>query len=280
MRILLFGANGQLGHAVRKELAHHEITPIAYPEADITQLEAMQRTIERFAPDLVLNAAGYTDVDGAEQQVELAYRVNALGPRNLALSTKKTGIPLLHVSTDYVFDGEKTSPYHEWDRPNPLSVYGASKLAGEEAVRNFNDRHYIVRTAWLFHTVGNNFVRTMYGLAAQPEVRVVCDQVGSPTFAPHLAKAMGRLIAQPAYGTYHLAGSGMASWYELTKVLYEALDTKTMVTPVPRSEFPRPARRPKFSALMTIQDPFISLPPWEEGVKAFASELHACSPAP
>ena len=131
-----------------------------------------------------------------------------VGPRNLAVATAAQGLPLLHLSTDYVFDGTSRRPYHEYDRPSPLSIYGASKLAGEEAVRTHNPRHYIVRTAWLYHTVGRNFPKTMCGLAKNPEVCVVSDQFGSPTYAPHLAEAISHLIETEAYGTYHLAGQG------------------------------------------------------------------------
>ncbi|MGH7961173.1 MAG: dTDP-4-dehydrorhamnose reductase, partial [Candidatus Binatia bacterium] len=242
-------------------LDHHHL--------DITQLEAVREAIEIDHPDLVLNAAAFNHVDGAESDPEAAYRGNALGPRNLAVVTAAHHIPLLHVSTDYVFDGTGTRPYHEFDQPNPQSVYGASKLAGEQAVRALNSRHYIVRTAWLYHTLGRNFPKTMCALAAQPEVRVVSDQRGSPTYAPHLAAAIARLITTEAYGTYHLAGRGGASWFELTRALYHSLGIRTPVKPVSTSEFPRPARRPQYSVLTTLQDPQILLPPWEEGLAEF-----------
>ena len=149
--------------------------------------------------------AAYTDVDGAETNVPLAYAVNALGPRNLAVVARAHDIPLVHVSTDYVFDGRSSVPYHEFDRPNPLSVYGASKLAGEEAIRSLHRRHFIVRAAWLYHTVGRIFPRTITAPANQPLVRVVNDQVGSPTHAPHLASALARLLDD---GLRHLSPCG------------------------------------------------------------------------
>lgn len=157
-------------------------------------------------PECILNTAAYTNVDGAETNVHLAYAVNALGPRNLGVAAASLDIPLMHVSTDYVFDGRSIVPYHEFDRSNPLSVYGASKLAGEEAIRGLHRRHFIVRTAWLYHVVGRNFPKTITALASRPVVRVVDDQVGSPTYAPHLASALARLLGTTAYGTYHLAG--------------------------------------------------------------------------
>ena len=156
----------------------------------------------------MINAAAYNRVDDAETDATDAYRGNALGPRNLALATAELGVALMHVSTDYVFDGNATRPYHEFDAPNPQSAYGRSKLAGEHAVRELNHRHYVVRTAWVYHEQGGNFPRTILSLATRPEVRVVDDQVGSPTYAPHLAAAIARLVETGAYGTYHFAGAG------------------------------------------------------------------------
>jgi dTDP-4-dehydrorhamnose reductase len=276
MKILLAGAGGQLGQALRAALVQDEVVALDHQRLDISKLEEVRRAVETYCPDLVLNAAAYNNVDGAESDALAAYRGNALGPRNLAVATAARGIALLHVSTDYVFDGTGTRPYHEFDRPQPLSIYAASKLAGEEAVRSLNPKHYLVRTAWLYHAVGKNFARTICGLARQQsEVRVVHDQVGSPTYAPHLATAILDLARTQAYGTYHLANQGAVSWYELTCALYRHLDIATPVSPIPTSEFPRPAKRPAYSALMTIQDPAILLPPWEEGVAAFAEAVRA-----
>jgi dTDP-4-dehydrorhamnose reductase len=273
MKILLTGASGQLGQALQGALADHNLIAATHHDLDITQLAAVRDTLQSSHPDLVVNAAAYNNVDGAESDPEAAYRGNALGPRNLALVTAARRIPLLHLSTDYVFDGASTRPYHEFDRPNPRSVYGASKLAGEETVRALNPRHYIVRTAWLYHTVGRNFARAMCALADQPEVRAVSDQFGSPTYAPHLAAAIARLILTEAYGTYHLAGGGGTNWYELTRALYRHLGIHTPIRPVATSEFPRPAERPRYSVLMTLQEPQILLPPWEKGVAAFARAM-------
>lgn len=274
MRILLTGAGGQLGQALQEIPTAHEWIACDHSRLDITQLAAVRETVQATRPDLVLNAAAYNQVDGAESGPDAAYRGNALGPRNLAVVTAAHSIPLLHVSTDYVFDGAGTRPYHEFDRPNPRSVYGDSKLAGEQAVRDLNPRHYVVRTAWLYHTVGRNFPLTMCKLAAtQSEVRVVNDQCGSPTYVPHLATALLQLIATDAYGTYHFAGQGGTSWFDLTCALYRHLGIQTMVTPVLTAEFPRPAERPRYSVLTTLQEPRILLPPWEEGLAAFAQAI-------
>ena len=258
---------------MQSALNEHDVIPLTKEKLDITGFEQVQRVVEALRPDCIVNAAAYTNVDGAETNVPLAYAVNALGPRNLAVVAAACDIPLMHVSTDYVFDGRSAVPYHEFDRPNPLSVYGASKLAGEEAIRSLHRRHFIARTAWLYHTVGRNFPKTITALASQPVVRVVNDQVGSPTYAPHLASALARLLDTTAYGTYHLAGRGQATWFEFTCELYRQLGIVTRVEPVTSSEFPRPAQRPRFAALTTLQSPCIRLPVWQEGVAEYVSSV-------
>jgi dTDP-4-dehydrorhamnose reductase len=279
MKILITGAGGQLGQALPRALAAHEVRAFPHGQLDITDLSAVRTVVEREEPDFVMNAAAYNDVDGAESDPIAAYRGNALGPRNLAVITAAHGIPLLHVSTDYVFAGTAIRPYHEFDRANPQTIYGESKLAGEDAVRALNLRHYIVRTAWLYHVVGKNFLNTMRALARrQSEVRVVDDQRGSPTYVPHLVNALISLLTTRSYGTYHFAGHGEASWYELTCMLYQLLSIGTSVRPVKTSEFPRPAKRPAYSALTTIQNPYIILPKWEDGVRQFTEALQEQSP--
>lgn len=268
---LVLGANGQLGQALQQVWAASKVTAWDIEELDITRLEVVRKMLEQLRPCTVINAAAYTRVDDAETDWEAAFRVNALGPRNLALATGELGIPLLQISTDYVFDGKSTRPYHEFDRPNPLSVYGCSKWAGEEAVRAANPKHYIVRTAWLYHTAGKNFPSTICGLGRQGDVRVVNDQFGSPTYAPHLAAGIDRLLETQAYGTYHLAGAGGTSWYDFTCRLFQEVGIQSTVLPISSDQFPRPAARPPYGVLTTIQDPFILLPSWEEGVRAFAN---------
>ncbi len=274
MKILLTGAAGQLGTALQRLLTIHDVTAFPRTQLDIADLAAVRAAVQACRPDVVINAAAYNAVDAAESDPQAAYRGNALGPRNVAVATAQLQIPLVHVSSDYVFDGDSPRPYHEYDRPNPQSVYGASKLAGEEAVRSLNRRHYIVRTAWLYSVEGRNFPNTMLALAKErTEVRVVNDQVGSPTYVPHLAHALTTLLETGAYGTYHCAGQGGTSWYELTCSLYRLLGLHTAVVPVSTAEFPRPAQRPGYSVLTTIQEPQILLPPWEEGIGEFARVL-------
>lgn len=274
MRILLTGAGGQLGRALQSSLGHHQLTALDRGGLDITRLEAVRQALGRVAPELVVNAAAYNAVDRAESDPEAAFRGNALGPRNLALAAAEAGAAILHVSSDYVFDGESRRPYHEFDPTRPLSAYGLSKLAGELAVKELNPRHYLVRTAWLYAVGGKNFAHSILEAARRSaEVRVVDDQSGSPTFVPHLARAMAGLIETGAFGTYHLAGDGGTTWFGLTRRLYDALGVKTPLTPVTTAAFPRPARRPAYSVLTSWQDPQIRLPPWQDGVSGFAEEL-------
>jgi dTDP-4-dehydrorhamnose reductase len=177
-----------------------------------------------------------------------------------------------------VFDGSARSPYHEFCETNPLSVYGRSKLAGEEAIRALNPRHYIVRTAWLFWEHGQNFLTGMYRLAGRDQVSVVADSFGSPTYVPHLAQAINRLIRTEAYGTYHFAGKGCASRWELVVELYRTMGIRTVAIPVPQSNFPAPANRPQYSVLTTLQQPLIELPLWQEGVARFARGVQSSKP--
>ncbi len=270
MRILIAGAAGQLGTCLRHSLAIHDLVPLDHGMLDIASLHAVREALAHNRPQLVINAAAFNDVDGSESQVGEAYAVNALGPRNLAVATAALGIPLVHVSTDYVFDGATKRPYHEFDRTNPLSVYGASKLAGEDAIRSLNWRHYIVRTAWLFWEKGKNFLHSAYDGALRPELNVVSDQYGSPTYVPHLAHGIARLIASDAYGTYHMAGKGGTTRYGLVCELFGVLGIATPVHPVSRLAFPAAAERPVYSALTTAQDPRIELPRWQEGLAEFA----------
>jgi dTDP-4-dehydrorhamnose reductase len=271
-KLLITGAQGQLGQALQAQFADHEVIAWDITELDICHLEHVRKALTHMKPDIVINAAAYTQVDQAETEQEAAYRANALGPRNLAIATKEISIPLVHFSTDYVFDGRHSRPYHEFDRPNPLCVYGQSKLAGEKEVQNGNPRHFIVRTAWLYHLGGKNFPETILRLADQGPVRVVNDQFGSPTYCPHLAQAVSRLLETDVHGTYHLAGAGGTSWYEFTKALYHARGIQTAVMPITTAEYPLPAPRPAYAVLTSLQDPFITLPPWEEGIHAFVAQ--------
>ena len=271
MRILLTGAGGQLGLAVRRVVVGHELLPLTHAELDVADAAAVAEALATLAPERVLNAAAYTAVDAAEAEPEQAYRVNETGAHTLALACARRAIPLLHVSTDYVFDGEKGAPYVESDPVHPLSVYGASKLAGEEAVRRTHPQHFIVRTAWLYGPVGRNFALSIRAAAERgAPLRVVDDQWGSPSYAPHLAAALARLIATDAWGTHHLANTGVASRFEFAAALLAAFGLRTPLEPIPTSAWPTPARRPRNTALTSERSTGIVLPDWREGVRDLA----------
>jgi dTDP-4-dehydrorhamnose reductase len=274
LRILLTGAGGQLGQAVQRVFTRHPVVPRAHAELDVADAAAVEAALDDTRPDLLLNAAAYTAVDRAEDEPEAAHRGNREGPRVLAAASARRGIPLLHVSTDYVFDGEKGAPYLESDATHPLGVYGSSKLAGEEEVRRANPRHFIVRTAWLYGPVGRNFATSIRAAALrEPRLRVVDDQWGSPTYAPHLAAALERLIESEAWGTHHLANAGVTSRFEFARALLAALGSSTPVEPIPTSAWNTRAPRPRNSALASERATGIALPDWREGVREFALEV-------
>ncbi len=273
MKVLIAGAGGQLGRALQSVLTDHELVALSHAALDITRFADTREAIAAHRPDIVINAAAYTNVDGAESDQKGAYRLNTVGPRNLAVASYELAVPLVQVSTDYVFDGLGLRPYHEFDLTGPISIYGKSKLAGEQAVIASNPRHYIVRTSWLYHTEGENFPKAMLAQARRDEVRVVCDQYGSPTYAPQLAAAIARLMEAGAYGTYHIAGAGGASRFEMTRKLYQLFGIGTVTHPAATADFPRPAPRPRYSVLTSVQDPEILLPPWEDGLTEFAKAL-------
>src|SRR5579883_1887604 len=204
MRVFVTGAAGQLGSEMTRAFAGHDIIPGSRPDFDLTDERSVRRAIDAAEPDLIVHAAAYTDVDGCEREPERAYRVNALGTRFVAVTAHASGVPLVAVSTDYVFDGTKGEPYLEWDEPRPLSVYGRSKLAGEREALTLHDRSYVVRTSWVYSPQGRNFVRTMLRLAGErPTLTVVDDERGGPTLAADLADAIARLAERPVYGIYH-----------------------------------------------------------------------------
>ncbi len=222
MRIVITGSAGQLGQALQATLAGHDLLLIDLPDYDITNYAQMREDIVSFHPEVIIHAAAMTDVDGCERQPEVAYRVNGLGTQNVALACQHCDAAMLYVSTDYVFDGTKAGAYWEWDKPNPQSVYGRSKLAGEYYAQALLHKFYIVRTAWLYSRTGNSFVSKVLRLADErDELHYVTDEVGSPTYAPDLATALSRLITHPLYGIYHLTNTGTCSRYEWAKAVLE-----------------------------------------------------------
>ncbi|WP_407461663.1 dTDP-4-dehydrorhamnose reductase [Methanobrevibacter sp.] len=250
MKILITGAYGMLGSDLREVLKNQELIVTGSKDLDITDEEKVVEFVCENSPELVINAAAYTAVDDCETHYDDAYAVNALGPKNLAIACNKLDIPLVHISTDYVFDGTKRTPLIEADKLGPQSAYGKTKLAGEEFIQENTDKYFILRTAWLYGLHGNNFVKTMLDLAENhDEITVVDDQVGSPTYSFDLAVAITNLLFSDKYGIYHVTNEGECSWYEFAKLIFELSNIDVKVVPVTTEEFPRPAPRPHYSVL-------------------------------
>lgn len=279
MRVLLAGCLGQLGRTVQETWREHELIVPSEAEFDITDWPTAWRVVRETKPDVVINAAAYTDVDGCEANPELAYKVNALGPRNLASACLLAGAALVHISTNCVFDGTSTRPYLEFDPPNPISVYGASKQAGDDAVRAVLPRHYIVRTAWLYSRLGRNFVKTILRLARErPSLSMVADEVSTPTYAPDLALALQALIREPLYGTYHFTNSGECSRLQFAaEILRLAGKADFRLVPISLADYPRPSRPPLYSTLRNTCGAAIgiTLRPWQAALAELVPELLA-----
>ena len=249
----------------------HDVCAAARSDLDITDAARSAALVAEHRAQAVVNCAAYTNVDGAESDWANAEAVNCTGAGNVAAAAAHVGASIVHVSTDYVFDGSKREPWLESDPTGPLGVYGETKLGGEHAVARANPAHAIVRTAWLFGAGGRNFVDTMLALGAQrDEVAVVTDQVGCPTWTGHLAGALVELAERPAdTGIHHIAAAGSCSWNELALDLFDRTGIACRVRPATSDEFPRPARRPAYSVLGTERSDPLVLPPWQEGVAAY-----------
>lgn len=293
MKLLVLGAAGQVGR---------ELCRLAWPRGyrlaafdrdrvDITRREAVMEAAARERPDIVINAAAYTAVDRAETETDEAWAANCTGPLNLAAACADTAIPLIHLSTDYVFDGSKHGPYREDDAARPLGAYGQSKEAGDRAVRGVLAQHVILRTAWVYSAHGHNFVRTMLRLAAErPVLRVVADQIGSPTSAADIAAAITAITRQietgnTGWGTYNFAGAGAVSWHGFAEAIFELAaqwrGPGPTVEPIATADYPTPARRPANSVLdcRRIGEAFGIAPrPWREALADVISEIYAGNP--
>lgn len=278
MKIIVTGANGQLGRdIVNIFYENHDIYGLGRNELDITNLDQCQNTIRNIHPDVIMHAAAFTSVDLAESQEDIAYRVNAIGSRNIAVAAQEIGAKLCYISTDYVFDGNGMMPYKEYDNTNPQGVYGKSKRAGELLVQSLSSKYFIVRTSWVYGLHGNNFVKTMLNIAKERDhLKVVCDQVGSPTYTVDLCGFLSQLIQTDKYGIYHASNSGQCSWYEFAKAIFEESGLHVQVEPCTTEQFPRPAKRPKYSVMdhMAIRiNQFNDLRHWREGLTQFLNEM-------
>jgi dTDP-4-dehydrorhamnose reductase len=276
MRILITGGGGMLGRDVQRatEQAGHDAVALSRAQLDITDAAAVSDAVGEAAPDAVINCAAWTDVDGAESHARDAAVVNGLGAGNVAAAAAAAGAWVVHVSTDYVFDGEKPTAYVESDPPAPVSAYGHSKLEGERAVAAAAPQgHTIVRTAWLFGAGGTCFPTAILRAASQrPELSVVSDQIGCPTFTGHLAPALIALAQQRTPGILHVAGGGQCSWYEFAAAIVAAAGLDCPVRPISTDEYPTPTRRPANSVLISERGA-PALPKWGAGLEQFMSEL-------
>jgi len=278
MKLLVTGAAGMLGRDVMLAAgnAGHDVVGFGRAELDVTAAAGLEKKLDLERPDVVINCAAWTDVDGAEESEQAAFAVNGTGAGNVAAAAAAVGASVVYVSSDYVFDGAKGAPYVESDQPAPLSAYGRTKLAGEEATVAANKRHFVVRSAWLFGIGGPNFVETMLRLAGSGnEVLVVRDQVGSPTYTWHLAYGIVRLIEGIEFGIHHMAAAGQCSWYEFAREIFEQAKVECKVLSITTEEFGRPAARPPFSALTSQREHAIRLPSWQDGLAGYLAQRQA-----
>ncbi|MGD0092794.1 MAG: dTDP-4-dehydrorhamnose reductase [Planctomycetota bacterium] len=277
MKILITGGKGMLGRTLQRHLAGHTLALADLPEVDLTDLGAINAAIASFRPETVIHCAAMTAVDKCESESDQAYRINALGSAHTAISCHRHGARLIAISTDYVFSGELGRPYHEWDAPGPRTVYGASKLAGELAVRAHCPDHVIARIAWLYGPGGPSFVHTMLKLGTQAggPLKVVDDQLGNPTSTDAVAERLKDLLKTPLAGTFHLTCEGEATWYAFTQAIFAARGIKRPVLPCTTQEFPRPAPRPANSRLEKRALRLCNLAPmpqWQESLARFLRE--------
>lgn len=287
-KILVTGCNGQLGRAINKEYRDDAVELIntdvvagdGIVACDITSIDHVMTLVKEKKPDVIINCAAHTNVDKCEEQWDLAYKINAIGPRNLSIAARETGAKLIHVSTDYVFEGNGTRPYTEFDAPNPVSAYGKTKYEGEKFVKDFADRYFILRTAWLYGD-GKNFVKTMLKLSeTHDEVSVVKDQLGSPTSAVELAKMIHYLEPTENYGSFHATCEGDTNWADFTEEIFALAGKKTKVNHVTSKQYkemnPAAANRPAYSILEDYMIKLTSdfrMADWHDALKVYMKEL-------
>lgn len=285
MKVLVTGANGQLGRDVvlLLEKEGHSVLACDRDRMDIANQAQCNEVISSYHPEAVIHCAAYTAVDAAETDIDSAYKVNAVGSRNVAVAAEKVGAKLIYISTDYVFDGNSLTPYQEYDDTNPQSVYGKSKRAGELLVQSLSSKWFVVRTSWVYGLYGNNFVKTMLKLGQEkPKLQVVHDQKGSPTFTVDLAGFILELMQTEMYGVYHASNSGTCTWYEFTEAIFaearnvEGFTIQAQLEPCTTEQFPRPAPRPRNSVMdhLSIRtNGLADIRPWREGLREFISLL-------
>jgi dTDP-4-dehydrorhamnose reductase len=269
MRVLISGGTGQLGRALLRTAPLADCFAPDRQRLNLTDFDALWTEVKQFAPDIIIHAAAMTDVDGCEREPDTAWRINALATQQMAAAAQEVGARLVYVSTNFVFDGEADEPYHEFAKPAPISIYGASKLGGEDAVRTLCPKHYVVRTAMVYDENGRNFVNTMLRLAqTHDSLTVVNDQYGNPTYAHDLALAIWKLIEQPSYGTFHLTNQGETSWFDWAVEIFRLSEVDIRVEPIPAASYQRAARPPRNGVLANLAGAArgIELPHWQDAL--------------
>lgn len=279
MKVLVTGFAGQLGHDVAAELADRGISCVAADKADfdLTNCESVKGFVRACNPDVIIHCAAYTAVDKAEEDSATCYNVNINGTRYICDAASENQAKIIYISTDYVFDGDKSEPYEVDDITSPQSVYGTTKLQGEHVVRNSTAKHFIVRTAWVFGANGNNFVKTMLRLGAERDtLNVVCDQYGSPTYTKDLARLLCDMALSDKYGTYHATNEGFCSWADFACEIMHKAGLNARIVPIPSSDYPAKAKRPMNSRLSKqklIENGFSPLPDWQDALSRYLEEI-------
>lgn len=281
MRIVIIGANGQLGSDLCRELRDRDVISLTHSDIEISDMQSVKGEFNKYRPDIVINTAAFVRVDDCESNPDKAYLVNALGARNIAVAAQEQGSKLIHISTDYVFGGAEkidTVPYTEFDIPSPMNIYGKSKLAGEKMVQHFCNRHFIIRSSGLFGIAGSsgkggNFVETIVRMAKERrELTVVDDQVFSPTYTKDLARKIAQLINTEYYGIFHITNGGSCSWFKFTKEIIRLTSIEVNVIPVTSKEYPTPAKRPHFSVLDNFHLRLLKMDdiePWQDALRDY-----------
>jgi len=277
MRILVLGSNGQLGSEILRVMQEHDLITATHAQIEISQSARLVEFASRVRPEAIINAAGYTDVDGCESSRERAFLDNAIGARNAAIAAREVGADLIHISTDYVFDGNKDGPYIECDLPRPLNIYGWSKLLGERMAMEQNPNTFILRTAWLFGSVGRNFPKTILALAREKEeICVVNDQWGTPSYVGDLARQIELLMDTKSYGLYHCTSQGGCTWHDYAREIIRLAGLQVRVVPMVSSDYTRPARRPANSVLdnlMLRAQGLDVMPDWKDSLAQHIGEI-------
>lgn len=280
MKVLVTGVNGQLGYDVVKELEkrEHQAVGVDRERMDLTSTEQIKECIETVKPEAIIHCAAYTAVDKAEDEEELCTRVNAIATKEIAKHAKELDIPMIYISTDYVFDGTKDGEYKEEDTPNPINVYGKTKYEGELYVQELLEKYYIVRISWVFGENGNNFIDTMLRLSNDRDsLNVINDQIGSPTYTKDLAKLLVDMIETDKYGIYHATNDGYCTWYDFAKAIFNVSDINIEVNPIVTSEYPTKAKRPMNSKMNKDKlniNGFIKLRAWKDALKNYIETIN------